>query len=155
MFSEELSSDQLLSMTLVVIFTLHKNKPKEEDENEECIAEDEIKVWNLATKFAASIYNLFITLAQSHQTIDGKEENKFLPSIKVFSDWILCSGSSILLEKSFDRNKEYVFIPLSCPFWGFRIFDKALFSPRLSTTFNNAFDCFFNNAYLLGVLQLF
>ena len=107
-FNDELTSDQLLSMILIIIFSLYKNKPKEEDENEECIAEDEIKVWNLATKFAASIYYLIISFAQSYQNKDENEENKFLPSIKIFSDWILCSGSSILLEDSFIRNQEYV-----------------------------------------------
>jgi len=105
-FSDELTNDQLLSMTLITIFTSYKNKPKEEEEGEECIADDENKVWNLAVEFTASLYHLLIILAQKFQIKNAEEDNKFLPSIKIFSDWILCSGSSILLENSFIRNQE-------------------------------------------------
>ena len=105
-FSEEVTNDQLLSMTLITIFTSYKNKPKEEEEGEECIAEDENKVWNLAVEFTASLYRLLIILAQKFQIKNSEDDNKFLPSIKILSDWILCSGSSILLENSFIRNRE-------------------------------------------------
>ena len=105
-FSDELTNDQLLSMTLITIFTSYKNKPKEEEEGEECIADDENKVWNLSVEFTASLYHLLIILAQKFQIKNAEEDNKFLPSIKIFSDWILCSGSSILLENSFIRNQE-------------------------------------------------
>ena len=93
-------------MTLITIFTSYKNKPKEENENEECIAEDEVKVWNLAVKFTACLYHQMVVLAQKRQNTDeDDDDNKFLPSIKILSDWILCSGSSVLLENSFSRNQ--------------------------------------------------
>ena len=94
-------------MALITIFTLYKSKPKEEDSQEDCIAEDEIEVWNLISSFTASFYTLLVTLASRYQNLDEKEdENKFLPCVKILSDWILCSGSSILMEEAFDRNKE-------------------------------------------------
>eukprot|EP00795_Rhopilema_esculentum_P010907 gene10907-19738_t len=105
--SDDLTSDQLLNMALITIFTLYKSKPKEEDSQEDCIAEDEIEVWNLISSFTASFYTLLVTLASRYQKLDDKEdENKFLPCVKILSDWILCSGSSILMEEAFDRNKE-------------------------------------------------
>ena len=107
MMIEEFSNEQLVHLAVLNMFTLYKNKPKEEDEQEECIADDELEVWNLVTAFSVGFYRCLVAFAVAvYQAEEEVEENKYLPSVKIFSDWVLCSGSSVLLEKAFNRDAE-------------------------------------------------
>ncbi len=88
------------------IFTLYKNKPREDYEQEDCISEDEIEVWNLVIIFSVSFYASLVTLAlrQYESANEAEDDEKYLPSIKIFSDWLLCTGASILLENVLESN---------------------------------------------------
>ena len=91
-------------MTALNIFSLHKSKSKGDSEAGDCVAEDETEAWNLALALGVAMFQRMveITIGQAiYQNEDGAIIYPYLPSIKIFCDWILCSGSSILHEDVF------------------------------------------------------
>eukprot|EP00794_Sanderia_malayensis_P015904 gene15904-17504_t len=105
---DEFNANQLLYLTVLNIFTIYKNKPKEDDEQDDCFANEEIEVSNLVMEFSLLFYRCIVTLAASYcGSEDEADSDRFLPSIKVFSDYILCTGSAMLLEKCLYYDVEF------------------------------------------------
>lgn len=96
----ELSQVQILLMMSISIFNLQKLKYK----NLEDDGDDETTTWHISllfcVQFLQSLLDYSTDMIRNQFAVT---ELKCLPAIKLFSDWIVCSGSNILAQEAFQE----------------------------------------------------
>ena len=99
---------QLVHLMSVSIFNLQRCKQRNY-ESDDLTDEDNSNIWHVNLLFCVQLIQLL--MEYTTEMIASKfavTELKCLPAIKLFTDWIVCSGSNILSQEAFQENSRWV-----------------------------------------------
>jgi len=99
-----MSQLQLVHLMAVSIFNLQRCKHKNY-EGDDLTDEDNSNIWHVSLLFCVQLTQ--VLMDYTTEMVVGKfalMELKCLPAIKLFTDWVVCSGSNILSQEAFQEN---------------------------------------------------
>lgn len=101
----ELTQLQLVHMMSISIFNLQKCKHKNLESDS--LTEEDSNIWHVSLLFCVQFMQvlLWYTTEMIHNQFQ-LPEMKCLPAIKLFNDWIVCSGSNMLAQEAFQENSK-------------------------------------------------
>lgn len=102
----QLTQLQLVHLMSVAIFNIQRCKHRNfESDN---LTEEDTSLWHVSLLFCVQFFQTM--LEHTSEMVANQfsvTELKCLPAIKLFTDWIVCSGSNTLAQEAFQENLKY------------------------------------------------
>ena len=102
----QLTQIQLVHLMSVSIFNIQRCKHRNYESDN--LTEEDTSLWHVSLLFCVQFFQIMLEytsemVANQFTVI----ELKCLPAIKLFTDWIVCSGSNTLAQEAFQENLKY------------------------------------------------
>jgi len=99
----ELTQIQLVHLMSVSLFNLQRCKHRNYEADN--LSEEDTSLWHVSLLFCVQFFQIMLEYT-SEMIMNRFQliEMKCLPAIKLFTDWIVCSGSNTLAQEAFQEN---------------------------------------------------